>query len=267
VARRPPPAARRSPGLSCRSLTLSDPVESRRSGVASTWTLVERLTASACGSTHVGRLPSSAAREALGASGSRLLPARRPPTRFPPRIRAWARRPRRACGADPRPRPTTQPGDSVTVARDGVSGGWSRVDPRDGVTHAECLDFAQDSRRVPLERIRTSRIRPGASLDRRGSSRPGSSQVSARLVSGSTRCAEYLSTIRDVSSHRHPTGRPAAFPDGYGLRTGTDGPDRLRRPSRPPEFQGGPNAREHGSCHVRHHLLMGTADANRCDSM
>jgi hypothetical protein len=25
-----------------------------------------------------------------------------------------------------------------------------------------------------------------------------------------------------VSRHRHPTGRPAAFPDGYGLRTRTD---------------------------------------------
>jgi hypothetical protein len=33
-------------------------------------------------------------------------------------------------------------------------------------------------------------------------------------------CVEYLSTIRDVSSHRPPTGRPAAFPDGYGLRRG-----------------------------------------------
>ncbi len=267
MARRPPPAARRSPGLSCRSLTLSDPVESRRSGVASTWTLVERLTASACGSTHVERLPSSAAREALGASGSRLLPARRPPTRFPPRIRAWARRPRRACGADPRPRPTTQPGDSVTVARDGVSGGWSRVDPRDGVTHAECLDFAQDSRRVPLERIRTSRVRPGASLDRRGSSRPGASRVSARLVSGSTRCVVYLSTIRDVSSHRHPTGRPAAFPDWLRAPDG-DGwtgsaPPTVTSPGLPGRNEC--TGTRIVSCPPS--LLMGTADANRCDSV
>jgi hypothetical protein len=80
-------------------------------------------------------------------------------------------------------------------------------------------------------------------------------------------CVEYVSTIQDVSSHRHPTGRPAASPDGYGLRTRTDGPDQLRRPSHPPDFQGGPNAHEHGSCHVRHHPLMGMADVNRCGSV
>jgi hypothetical protein len=41
-------------------------------------------------------------------------------------------------------------------------------------------------------------------------------------------CVGYVSTIRDVSSHRHQTGRPAAFPDGYGLgtRPRTDGPVR-----------------------------------------
>jgi hypothetical protein len=53
-----------------------------------------------------------------------------------------------------------------------------------------------------------------------------------------------------------------------GPRTRTDGPERLRRPSHPPDFQGGPNAREHGSCHVRHHPLMGaTADVDRCGSV
>jgi hypothetical protein len=81
------------------------------------------------------------------------------------------------------------------------------------------------------------------------------------------RGVECLSTIRDVSRHRHPAGRPAAFPDGYGLRMRTDGQDRLRRPSHPPDLQGGPNPHEHGSCHVSHHLLMGTADVNRCGSL
>jgi hypothetical protein len=52
-------------------------------------------------------------------------------------------------------------------------------------------------------------------------------------------------------------------PDGYGLWTRTDGPERLRRPSHPPEFRRGTNACEHGSCHIRHHPLMSTADANR----
>jgi hypothetical protein len=82
-----------------------------------------------------------------------------------------------------------------------------------------------------------------------------------------TPCVECLSTIRDVSNHRHLTGRPAAFPDGYGLGTRTDGQDRLRRLSHPPDFQGRPNPHLHGSCHVRHQLLMGTADVNRCGSV
>jgi hypothetical protein len=78
---------------------------------------------------------------------------------------------------------------------------------------------------------------------------PWTPSLLSSLLSCPRYCVEYLSTIRDVSRYRHPTGSPAAFPDGYGLRTRTDGPDRLRRPSRshPPDFQGGPNAHEHGS--------------------
>jgi hypothetical protein len=57
---------------------------------------------------------------------------------------------------------------------------------------------------------------------------------------------------------------PQRAPDGYGLGTRTDGPERLRRPLHPPEFRSGTNARERGSCHVRRHPLMGTADVNRC---
>jgi hypothetical protein len=80
-------------------------------------------------------------------------------------------------------------------------------------------------------------------------------------------CVECVSTIRDVSSHRHPTGRPAAFPDGYGLGTRMDRPDRLRRSSHPPDIQCDSNAHERGSCHIRFHPLMGTADVNRCGSV
>jgi hypothetical protein len=56
---------------------------------------------------------------------------------------------------------------------------------------------------------------------------------------------------------------PAATGSGRGRM------DRigLGRPSHPPDFQGGPDAREHGSCHVRHHPLMGTADVNRRGSV
>jgi hypothetical protein len=86
-------------------------------------------------------------------------------------------------------------------------------------------------------------------------------------VKASVRACVRPSAIRDVSSHRHPTGRPAAFPDGFGLGTSTDGPERLRRPSHPPEIQGGRNAHEHGSRHVSHHPLMGTADVNRRGSV
>jgi hypothetical protein len=51
--------------------------------------------------------------------------------------------------------------------------------------------------------------------------------------------------------------------------TGSGRGRMARRPSRshPPDFQGGQDAHEHGSCHVRHHPLMGTADVNRCGSV
>jgi hypothetical protein len=77
-------------------------------------------------------------------------------------------------------------------------------------------------------------------------------------------CSRCTHTCLAIGIHRAGRRR---FPDGYGLRTGTDGPERLRRPSRPPDFQGGPNAHEGGSCHVRHHPLMGTADVNRRGSV
>jgi hypothetical protein len=135
-------------------------------------------------------------------------------------------------------------------------------------------------------RPRRRRRRPGCSptAGRAGWRGPGTPSRSAEAVSAAgrsrhgravllvqesglaTRCVEYVSAIRDVSSHRPPTGRPAAFPDGYGLGTRTDGPDWLRRPSHPPDFQGGPNAHERGSGHVRHHPLMGTAEIDRCGS-
>jgi hypothetical protein len=66
-----------------------------------------------------------------------------------------------------------------------------------------------------------------------------------------------------IGIQRAGPGRRRA-PDGYGLGTRTDGPERQRRPSHPPEFRRGPSAHEHGSCHGRHHPLMGTADVNRC---
>jgi hypothetical protein len=80
-------------------------------------------------------------------------------------------------------------------------------------------------------------------------------------------CVECLSTIRDVSSGRHPTSRPAACPRRLRARD-EDGWTGAAPPTvTPAEFQSGTNAHEHRSCHVRHHPTMGTADVNRCSSV
>ena len=67
-------------------------------------------------------------------------------------------------------------------------------------------------------------------------------------------CVEYISTIRDVSSHRHQRAGRRRAPDGYGLGTRTHGPDRLRRPSHPPEFRAERMHMNAESTHVRYHL-------------
>jgi hypothetical protein len=54
---------------------------------------------------------------------------------------------------------------------------------------------------------------------------------------------ECVSTILDVTlnSHRHPTGPPAVYPDGYGLGMRMDGQELLCRQSHPPEVLSGTN--------------------------
>jgi hypothetical protein len=96
---------------------------------------------------------------------------------------------------------------------------------------------------------------------------PPVEHLPARKRRPQCQCVEYLSTIRDASSHRPSTGRPAAFPDGCGLGARTDAPDRLRRPSGPRTSKADRMNTDRVR-HVRHHLLvMGTAGVNRCGSV